>query len=149
MNLTYYIERMFNEFEEFYEYKRDSISEDEIYARQLCEYFIKSGKQYQLKSTEMNEESEILVLEEMGEVTTFSDEKNYSGLGLNIEFRLYNDFGDMPLLSVKHIKSHWEAIRYLLKDVVDVPNRGQMLRDSSELDEDRQVYVIYVTELPS
>ncbi|MCS1382438.1 hypothetical protein NXZ75_09540 [Lysinibacillus sphaericus] len=44
-------------------------------------------------------------------------------------------------------ETHTEVIRYLLKNVVDIPNIGQMLVTSTEIDEDRGVYVIYVTEL--
>ncbi len=36
---------------------------------------------------------------------------------------------------------------FLLKDIVDVPGSGQMLVTSKEIDEDRGVYVIYVTDL--
>lgn len=147
MDLTYYIKRGSQNYEEFYHYSEDKINEDEIYARQLCEFFTKDGKEYELNSNEMIEDSEVLVLIEKGESRPFLHEKNYNGLGIHLEFRLYRKKGEMQLLSVKKLQNHWEVIRYLLKDVVDVPEHGQMLRGSAEIDEDRQVYVLYVTKI--
>jgi len=43
--------------------------------------------------------------------------------------------------------SHFDVLRFLLKDVVDVPGIGQKLVTSTEIDEDRGVYVIYVKDL--
>ncbi len=147
MKLSYYTEHPFNEYRKLYHYDEHSISEDEIYARQLCTYFIKDGNQYQLKSNEMENDIETLILEEQGKSPTFSEDRNYAGQGIHIEFRLVQSFNDMPLLFTLSVQSHWEVIRYLLKDVVEVPRRGLMVSDSTEIDEDRHVYVIYVSEL--
>ncbi len=146
MELVYFIEKGFQQFEEVYHYPSETISKDEIYARQLCEYFIKDGKQYHLVSNEMDEEAEILVLKEEGSSTAFHDEIIYEGKGIHIEFRQYKRIGDMPLLYTLHVGTHWDAIRFLLKDYVDIPTVGQRERDSTEIDEDRNVYVIYVKE---
>ncbi|CCF16974.1 hypothetical protein BLGI_4955 [Brevibacillus laterosporus GI-9] len=37
-----------------------------------------------------------------------------------------------------------DVVRYLLKDYIHIPELGHFEVDSTELDEDRGVYVIYV-----
>ncbi|MFC7373453.1 RNA helicase [Fictibacillus iocasae] len=147
MKLTYYIQRGEN-FEGFLTYSvPENLHEDEMYARQLCHYFVVKGKEYMLKANEMAGNEEVLVLEEKGEARRFSDEKNYKGKGVHIEFREYRENGDMRLIRTLPLATHWEAIRYLLKDVIDIPSIGQFLRDSTEIDEDRGVYVIYLGKM--
>ncbi|MFD1738102.1 RNA helicase [Bacillus salitolerans] len=140
--LVYYIKSA-STFTPFYEYSSDSIHADEIYARQLCEYFIKDGKEFELYSNELSGDDEILVIEERGEATKFSDEQTYS-TGIHLEIRQYKRIGEMSLLYTFHLDSHWEAMRFLLKDIIEVPKLGSLERDSAEIDEDRGCYVIYV-----
>ncbi|WLR51309.1 RNA helicase [Bacillus tianshenii] len=144
MELVYFIDTGFGRYEEFYHYPVDLISNDEIYARQLCEYFIKDGMQYKLVSNEMEEGSEILVIKKDGRAQSFLNEATYPPDQIHIEFRQYRQVGDMPLLYTLKVETHWHVIRFLLKDVVDIPDVGQKERDSAEIDEDRKVYVIYV-----
>ncbi|WP_078548452.1 hypothetical protein [Litchfieldia alkalitelluris] len=144
-SLVYYI-KTGSSFEPFYEYKNHSINEDEIYARQLCEFFIKDGKEYELYSNEMKDSEEILVILDKGSSAIFSDEKTYNG-GIHLEVRQYKNIGEMSLLHTFHLNSHWEVIRYLLKDIIDIPGQGQKARDSAEIDEDRRCYVLYVTDM--
>ena len=144
MELVYFIDKGFQHYEEFYHYPVDMISNDEIYARQLCEYFIKDGKQYKLLSNEMEKGSEILVIKEDSKAQKFQDEISYPPDEIHIEFRQYQVFGDMPLLYTIKVDTHYDVIRFLLKDIVDIPTIGQKERDSAEIDEDRKVYVIYV-----
>ncbi|WP_246625005.1 RNA helicase [Fictibacillus nanhaiensis] len=146
MELTYYIEKV-DGYEPFLTYKiPDNMHNDEKYARQLCEFFVSGQKEYELQSNEMMDDEEILIVKEIGPVKKFSEESSYKGRGIFIEFRQYNNTGDMPLLHVQAMNSHWDVIRYLLKDVVHIPRQGQFQRDSAEIDEDRAVYVIYVGE---
>jgi hypothetical protein len=144
-SLVYYI-KSGTSFEPFYEYLAANINQDEIYARQLCEYFTKDGKEYELYSNEMSEGEEVLVLQEKGSAVKFSNEKVYNE-GIHLEVRQYRNIGEMTLLHTFHLESHWEVIRYLLKDIIDIPGHGQMARDSAEIDEDRKCYVIYVTKI--
>ncbi|ANC77967.1 hypothetical protein ABE65_014645 [Fictibacillus phosphorivorans] len=144
MELTYFIERDYD-YEAFLTYKiPENMHNDEKYARQLCEYFVTGGKEYELQSNEMKGSEEILIVKEVGEARRFTDETSYKGRGIFLEFRSYNSSGDMPVLHTQALNSHWDVIRYLLKDVVDIPGKGQFLRDSAEIDEDRAVYVMYV-----
>ncbi|NMD69479.1 RNA helicase [Bacillus sp. DNRA2] len=145
--LTYFIDRGNGDYEPFYEYHRSDVGEDEFYARQLCTYFIMKGLQYQLTSNEMKGEEEILVLEEMGSNHRLSDEQDYHGKGLHVEFRSSLPEENYRLLHVRPCESHFEVIRYLLKDVVDIPFVGQVYTTSTEIDEDRGVYVVYVKEI--
>ncbi|WP_276531234.1 RNA helicase [Fictibacillus nanhaiensis] len=146
MELTYYIEKTAG-YEPFLTYKiPENMHNDEKYARQLCEFFVTGHKEYELQSNEMKGSEEILIVKEKGPARRFSDEPSYKGRGIFLEFRQYNSTGDMPLLHVQALNSHWDVMRYLLKDVVEIPRQGQFLRDSAEIDEDRSVYVMYVGE---
>ncbi len=120
---------------------------DEFYARQLCTYFIMRGTQYELISNEMDGNMEVLVLKEIGRNLSGEDERNFREQGIHIEFRSPNERENFRLLSRIPCETHIEVIRYLLKNVVDIPKIGQSLVTSTEIDEDRGVYVIYVTDL--
>ena len=145
--LIYYVDKGNGHYEPFYEYTETNVGIDEFYARQICTYFIMRGTQYELVSNEMEEDMEVLVLKEMGRNLSGEDEKSFRERGIHIEFRNPNERENYRLLSRIPCDTHFEVIRYLLKDVVDIPSIGQMLVTSTEIDEDRGVYVIYVTEM--
>lgn len=143
-SMVYYIQSG-TSFIPFYEYSTSTINQDEIYARQLCEFFIKDGREYELYSNEMSGDEEVLIIQEKGAATKFTNEKVYPH-GIHLEIRQYRTIGEMTLLHTFELQTHWDAIRYLLKDVIEVPGYGNMVRDSAELDEDRKCYCIYVTK---
>ncbi len=145
--LTYFIHDGKDGYEPLYEYTSSSVGIDEFYARQLCTYFVIKGSQYELVSNEMNGEDEILVLEDRGRNNSVIDEKNYRGLGIHVEFRRHLESENYKLLSTVPCQTHLDVIRYLLKDVTDIPEIGQMEVTSTEIDEDRGVYVLYVKDL--
>ena len=145
--LIYYIDKGNGHFEPFYEYMIQNVGADEFYARQLCTYFIMKGTQYELISNEMDGDQEILVIKEMGRNLSGEDERSFRGKGIHVEFRSPNERENYRLLSRIPCDAHFDVLRFLLKDIVDVPEYGQMLVTSKEIDEDRGVYVIYVTDL--
>lgn len=147
--LTYFIDRGNEDYQPFFEYHLPQVGEDEFYARQLCTYFIIEGRQYQLLSNEMMGDEEILVLEEMGRNEKLPDERSYRSKGIHLEFRSHDPNENYKLYSVIHCETHYDVLRYLLKDVVDIPGIGQYLTTSTEIDEDRGVYVIYVKPIDS
>ena len=142
--LTYFIHDGKGNYEPFYEYSISNVGLDEFYARQLCTYFIIKGTQYELVSNEMAGDEEILVLEELGKNNSVLDEKNYRGKGIHVEFRRYRESENYKLITAVPCRTHLDVIRYLLKDIIDVPGGGQMAVTSTEVDEDRGVYVLYV-----
>ena len=105
------------------------------------------GTQFELISNEMEGDVEVLVLKEMGSNLLGEDEQSFRGRGIQIEFRSPEERENYRLLARIPCETHFEVIRYLLKDVVDVPGFGRMLVTSTEIDEDRGVYVVYVTDL--
>ena len=145
--LIYYIDKENGHFEPFYEYMIPNVGADEFYARQLCTYFIMKGTQYELISNEMDGDQDILVIKEIGRNLSGEDERSFRGKGIHIEFRSPNERENYRLLSRIPCDAHFDVLRFLLKDIVDVPGSGQMLVTSKEIDEDRGVYVIYVTDL--
>lgn len=145
--LTYYLDKGNGQYEALYEYSTTNIGMDEFYARQLCTYFIIRGTQYELIANEMHKEEDILVVKEVGRNLQGENELNYRGKGIHIEFRSPNERENYRLLTRIPCDTHFEVLRYLLKDVVDIPGIGQKLVTSNEIDEDRGVYVIYTKNL--
>ncbi|WP_332650446.1 RNA helicase [Lysinibacillus sp. 54212] len=145
--LIYYIDKGNGLYEPFYEYSIPNIGVDECYARQLCTYFIMKGTQFELTANEMDGDQEILVVKELGRNLSGEDERSFRGEGIQVEFRSPNERENYRLYSRISCRSHFDVLRFLLKDVVDVPGIGQRLVTSTEIDEDRGVYVIYVTDL--
>ena len=145
--LTYFIDNGNDEYEPFYEYTVPTVGIDELYARQLCTYFIMRGTQYQLVSNEMDGEEDILVIKEMGRNPHVADERGFHGKGLYIEIRRFREEENFKLLSLIPCENHFDILRYLLKDIVDVPGLGQKQVTSTEIDEDRSVYVLYIKDM--
>jgi hypothetical protein len=141
--LIYYIDKGFNQYEPFYEYTVLAVGEDEIYARQLCNYFIKDGMQYELLANELEEDDEILTIKEIGLNEKAPDEMDYRGKGLYVEIRLNSRSENYRLLTKLPCQTHFEVIRYLLKDAILLSELGQFRITSREIDEDRGVYVLY------
>lgn len=142
--LVYYIEKV-GYVAPFYEYEANEVGADEFYARQLCTYFIMQGKQYECVSNEMEGDADVIVLKELGRNVCGEGEDSFRGRGIHIEFR--SPEAGYRLLGRLACATHFEVIRYLVKHIVEVPGLGQMLVTSTEIDEDRGVYVLYVTEL--
>lgn len=145
--LTYYLDKGNDEYVPLYEYSAADVGIDELYARQLCTYFIMRGQQYELISTEMDGEEEQLVVKDCGKNNHVADELGFHGQGLFIEIRRFREEENYKLLTTIPCNSHFDVIRYLLKDIVDVPEIGHKHVTSTEIDEDRGVYVLYVKEI--
>ena len=145
--LIYYIDKGNGHFDPFYEYMIPDVGADEFYARQLCTYFIMRGTQYELISKEMDGDREILIIKEMGGNLPGEDERSFRCDGIHVEFRSPNERENYRLFSRIPCDSHFNVLRFLLKDIVEVPGIGQMVVTSKEIDEDRGVYVIYVKDL--
>ncbi|MEA3321443.1 MAG: RNA helicase [Bacillota bacterium] len=147
MELIYYLHDR-GSYDPIYEYKKGKISEDEIFARQLCTYFIKEGIQYKLICNEgsLDNSTETITVEKDEVARNFYKEKSYPA-GIHMEFREFKYLQDMPLLHTQPLESHWEAIKLLLKDIVHLPGIGECHVDSTEIDEDRQCYVFYIQKI--
>lgn len=144
--LIYYLHKG-EQYEPFIEYSAETVGRDEFYARQLCHYFIYRGTQYELFSNELENELDVIVVKEIGRNRSGEDERSFRGQGIHLEFRRPDERANYPLLLRISCETHFDVIRYLLKHVVTLPDVGQMLVTSTEIDEDRGVYVMYVTEL--
>lgn len=141
-SFTYFMDRGDDRYDPFLVYQ---IAPDECYARQLCTYLVAGDRQFKLLSNEMDGDAELLVIEELGPNVQYPDENHYRGQGIYIEFRQPSRSG--MLLAALPCATHFDVIRYLVKDVVEVPNHGQMHTTSTEVDENRGCYVIYVRGL--
>lgn len=143
--LTYYLEKSEDHYEALTTYSINEIGEDGMYARQLCHYLVRSGEQYKLIWNEMDADTEILTLKDIGKAISYGDERfNGNNDQILIEFRFVTENGPMICIATQIVHTHWEVIRYLLKDNVPIPGKGARNVDSLEIDEDRRCYVIYV-----
>ncbi|GAA3322565.1 hypothetical protein GCM10020331_042930 [Ectobacillus funiculus] len=77
MHLTYYLQKDDQSYEAFYTYKEGAMDANEVYARQLCEYFIVNGSQYRLLSNEMDGNEEMLIIEHLGAAAALPGEIFY------------------------------------------------------------------------
>ena len=145
--LTYYVDKGTGEYEPFYEYTVPNVGIDELYARQLCTYFIINGQQYKVVSNELDGGEDIIVVKDIGNSARVMDEKTFHGNGLNMEIRRFREEENYKLLSIIPCQTHFDIIRYLLKDIINVTGLGQKQVTSSEIDEDRGVYVLYIKDI--
>lgn len=145
LHLKYLVKESDGSLKELHDYTSSLIGRDAVYARQLCHYVIIGSTQYRLSWNEMVDGEEILYLENQGQDIPFSD--GYVNLDINkiiIEFRPYNESGFMPLVAEKKgLPNHFEVIRYLLKDTIEIEGIGLRDVDSFEYDVARQLYVFY------
>lgn len=144
--LVYYLDKG-DEYVPLYEYSLTCVGVDEVYARQLCTYFIMRGQQYELISNEMNGDEEQLVVVDRGRNPHVADEQGFRGKGIQVEIRRHKESDNYRLLTSFPCDTHYDVIRYLLKDVIELPGLGQKRVTSKEIDEDRGVYVLYVAEI--
>ena len=146
MSLAYYVEDQ-DEYKSIYQYSRFAIEPDEIIAHQLCEFHIIEGQPYELRSNEMEGEYDQLIVDHVEASPLDADDRIYPPHQIHIEFRRYMPSSTSPLIKTMTVPNHVQAMRYLIKDKVTVPEHGTFERDSCEIDIDRNCYVIYLGQV--
>ncbi|TYR81654.1 hypothetical protein FZC66_07425 [Priestia megaterium] len=124
-------------------YHYESIELDEILARRECEFFVKEGVTYKQRSSAIEDDIYIIYVDEY----EYAPKQEKEGVSdyLTVEIREFNSYRDYPLVEIKTFGTHLEVLSYI-GAVYTYHNQKEWERDSAEIDEDRQVYVLYVQE---
>ncbi len=128
-----------NHFPALYHYEQLDVHE--IFCRRLCDYFIKDGKIFRKTSSAKEQHSFVIYVEEDHEEELFLDAKTYEHVTL--EIRLYKENEPSPLLFTYNLSSHKDVLAYFDNDYLQL-GEYEYEYISSEIDEDRSTYVLYV-----
>jgi hypothetical protein len=126
-------------YELLYFYER--IDLEQIITRRECEFFVKDGVTYKQLSSAVEHEQFVIYVEKYSEGIK-EDEENHHGLIL--EVRELNEQTHHPLITTLKLDTHLEVMSYIGSSFTYFQGK-EWLRDSAEIDEDRKVYVLYVT----
>lgn len=117
------------------------LSLDEVLARRECEFFVKDGVTYKQRSSALENEDYFLIYVdryEDGPPAKLETDR------IKIEVRELNVLSDHPVLESYWLERHLDALAMLGTTYIYVEGR-EFMRDSAEVDEDRGMYVLYVT----
>ncbi|MDN4492546.1 hypothetical protein [Ureibacillus aquaedulcis] len=138
--LEYRLHKATNLYEPIYYYKMIELSQ--ILARRECEFFIKEGKTYKQLSSSIEGNLFVIYVElfEEGPIEL----ENTLEQGIKLEVRELNARQNYPLLSTEDVSNHLDILS-VIGSVYTYLEKNEWERDSAEIDEDRGVYVLYVT----
>jgi len=122
-------------------YHYSNLDPNEIFCRRLCDYFVKDGKVYSQTSSAKEEKMFVIYVKEESEEFAFPDARTYQKVTL--EIRLLEEEKPSPLLYSYHLSSHMEVLQYLGNVYIQIGEYEYEII-STEIDEDRSTYVLYV-----
>lgn len=122
-------------------YHYPDIELEQILARRECEFFVKDGVTYKQLSSAIEENRFVIYLEmyEEGPI-----EKEDSQEGIKLEIRELDALKNHPLITSEYMTNHLDVLSVIGSVFTYIHNK-EWERDSAEIDEDRKVYVLYVT----
>jgi hypothetical protein len=123
----------------FYEH----IELEQILARRECEFFIKEGVTYKQVSSAKEDHLFVIYVEKYEENPPEPEDPASRG-SLKLEIRELNSIKGHPLIESVYLDDHLDVLSYIGSSFTYFLNK-EWERDSAELDEDRKVYVLYVT----
>lgn len=125
-------------------YSYENITEAEIAARFVCDYFFKDGVLYQKTACATEPLVYVIYVKKDEDVITEHDDgMKYDGDKIRVEVRQFTEEIDAyPLLFTYEMKEYQQAILYLQSDFF-IWQQQEWQKTSAEIDEDRKVYVIY------
>ncbi|MBE4909784.1 hypothetical protein IMZ08_17255 [Bacillus luteolus] len=123
-------------------YHYNHLEQTEIFSRRLCDYFIKDRKVYSKTSTALERDMYVIYVEEDKEETPFQTGTTYSHVTL--ELRLFKENAESNLLFKYDLHSHEDALTFIGNDYL-LLGEIEYEKVSSEIDEDRSTYVVYLT----
>lgn len=126
-------------------YYYDVIPREEIAVRFFCDYFIKAGKVYEKTSAAIEEPIHVIYVKECED--EFANNPKPVGLiggYVILEVREYReDTENYRLIQTLEFSDLLELLLYVQSNYI-VLNDVEWERTSTEIDEDRKVYVMYV-----
>lgn len=138
--LEYRLRNFKDEFIPIYHYP--NIELDQILARRECEFFIKEGITYKQLSSAIEDHLFVIYVEKYEEDPPLEPAPQQTGIKL--EIRELNALKDHPLLYTRQAMNHLEILS-VIGSIYTYYDNKEWERDSAEIDEDRMVYVLYVT----
>jgi hypothetical protein len=122
-------------------YFYENIDLEQIITRRECEFFVKEGVTYRQLSSALENDTFAIYVEkyEQGE-----KEDEVNGHGLLLEVRELNAEKNHPVITTLELHSHLEVMVYIGNSFTYFQGK-EWLRDCAEIDEDRKLYVLYVT----
>ncbi len=138
--LEYRLQKSKDEFIPIYHYP--NIELQQILARRECEFFIKEGITYKQLSSAIEDDLFVIYVEKYEEDPVL--EPAPSQTGIELEIRELNARQDHPLILTRQAMDHLEVLS-IVGSIYTYYNGREWERDSAEIDEDRKVYVLYVT----
>jgi hypothetical protein len=137
--LEYRLQKGPEQFVPIYHYQ--DIELEQILARRECEFFVKDGVTYKQLSSAIEDQLFIIYLEVYEDGLQEQEER--SG-GIKLEIRELDARKGHPLIASKQMQHHLEVLG-IIGSVYTYRHGREWERDSAEIDEDRKVYVLYVT----
>ena len=138
--LEYRLQKGKDKFEPIYYYT--NIDLPQILTRRECEFFIKEGKTYKQLSSAIEDELFVIYVELCEE--TPMEMQELSCEGIKLEIRELNTYKNHPLITFEYMANHLDILS-MIGSIYTYIEDKEWERDSAEIDEDRGVYVLYVT----
>jgi hypothetical protein len=123
-------------------YHYPEIELEQILTRRECEFFVKEGVTYKQLSSAIEGNLFIIYLEIYEESPI--EKERPSQPGIRLEIRELNHINGHPLITSDYLTNHMDVLS-MIGSVYTYDQGKEWERDSAEIDEDRQVYVLYVT----
>ncbi len=138
--LEYRLQKGKDQFIPIYHYS--NIDLEQILARRECEFFVKEGMTYKQLSSAIEGQRFVIYLEvyEEGPI----EAEDLSQDGIKLEIRELNALRGYPLITSEYLTNHFDVLS-MIGSVYTYDHGKEWERDSAEIDEDRKVYVLYVT----
>ncbi len=130
---------------QLYHYSR--ITKDEIMLRFACDYYVKDGVVYEKSYCRTEPDGYVIYVEEAVEESAAQPEAaSSSWRGIRVELRQYEEHASFsPLIRIFDYSEEETVLLLLLSDVCTV-NGTVWEKVSTEIDEDRKLYVYYARE---
>lgn len=122
-------------------YFYESIDLPQIITRRECEFFVKEGVTYRQVSSALEHDTFVIYVEEYERGRKEAEVESNS---LRLEVRELDAENKHPVIAALELSSHLDVMMYIGSSFTYF-HRKEWLRDSAEIDEDRKVYVLYVT----
>ncbi|MGM9924377.1 MAG: hypothetical protein ACI35R_09035 [Bacillus sp. (in: firmicutes)] len=123
-------------------YHYDYIDIEQIITRRECEFFVKEGVTYKQISSAIEKNIYVIYVEIYEEGQKEPVRGGIDG-SITLEIRELNTLKGHPLLETRYMDSHIEVLSVIGSTFIFI-NNLECERDSAEIDEDRNVYVLYV-----
>lgn len=126
-------------------YYYDQIDKDEISLRFACDYFVKGGVVYEKSSAAIEPAAYVIYVKPSAEekVVPYTDAASLRWARVQIEVRHYQEHtSHYPLVQLFQFTDDDDALLHLQSDYLMLQGK-EWEKTSTEVDEDRKVYVYY------